>query len=73
MPILYTGQGNSNLRGIRHGPCTSKGILHHLGCSLVSLFLSGKKGSFKAQKKKHNSQNKLKMKEIGTGRSELEV
>ena len=65
MPLLYPGEGNSNLRGIRHGPAHQKAP--ELSWRFrVNLFLSGKKGSFKNQKKRQNNQSKLKMKEVGT-------
>lgn len=64
-PLLYTGEGNSNLRGIRHGPAHQKEPEPSWRFR-VSLFLSGKKESFKAQKKKQNNQSKLNMKEVET-------
>lgn len=57
-------RGNSNLRGTRHGPAHQKEPEPSWRFR-VSLFLSGKKGSFKAQKKKQNNQSKMKMKEVG--------
>lgn len=65
VPLLHTGEGNSNLRGIRHGAAHQKEPESSWRFR-VSLFLSGKKGSFKAQKKKQNNQSKMKMKEVGT-------